>query len=77
MCVCVCVQVRQACSGGYLHLKGHSALEAAELINQRGVQILVNLNGWAGEDRLDVLSYRCKFLKSRRSTVTLYSDVYW
>jgi len=58
VCVCVCVQVRQACSGGYVHLQGHSALEAAELINQRGVQILVNLNGWAGEDRLDVLSYR-------------------
>ena len=51
-------QVRQACSGGYVHLHRHSALEAAELINQRRVQVLVNLNGWAGEDRLDVLSYR-------------------
>jgi predicted O-linked N-acetylglucosamine transferase (SPINDLY family) len=53
-----------------VHLQGHPALEAAELINQRGVQVLVNLNGWAGEDRLDVLSYRYNILKLGLSTGT-------
>ena len=51
-------QVRSACTGGYIHLHGHSAAQAAELINQHSVHVLVNLNGWAGEDRLDVLTFR-------------------
>ena len=51
-------EVRSACAGGYHHLHGHSAAQAAELINQQGVHVLVNLNGWAGEDRLDLLTHR-------------------
>ena len=51
-------QVHASCAGGFLHLQGHAAGRAAEAINALGVHVLVNLNGWAGEDRLDVLTYR-------------------
>ena len=41
-----------------MHLRGRSGGEAAAAINERGVHVLINLNGWAGEDRLDILTHR-------------------